>query len=43
MTYSINSKLLLLIVTETNLTTSFLKIDSPELQWTLGILAGGDG
>ena len=25
----------------TILTTSFLKIDSPELQWTLGILAGG--
>jgi len=25
----------------TILITSFLKIDSPELQWTLGILAGG--
>ncbi len=28
-------------VAGTILTTSFLKIDSPELQWTLGILAGG--
>lgn len=28
-------------VAGTILTTSFLKIDSPELQWTLGIVAGG--
>jgi hypothetical protein len=28
-------------VAGTILTTSFLKIDSPELRWTLGILAGG--
>ncbi|CAH0997612.1 hypothetical protein EMA8858_03746 [Emticicia aquatica] len=28
-------------VAGTILTTSFLKIDSPALQWTLGILAGG--
>ena len=28
-------------VAGTILTTSFFKIDSPELQWTLGVLAGG--
>ncbi|GAB3516875.1 DUF4126 domain-containing protein [Emticicia fontis] len=28
-------------VAGTILTTSFLKIDSPELKWTLGIIAGG--
>jgi len=28
-------------VAGTILTTSFLKIDSPELHWTIGILAGG--
>ena len=28
-------------VAGTILTTSFLKIDSPELKWTLGIVAGG--
>ncbi|MBA4852163.1 DUF4126 domain-containing protein [Emticicia sp. BO119] len=29
------------VVAGTILTTSFLKIDSPELKWTLGIVAGG--